>query len=210
MERPEVELGLMVEFDELFSLRERIRGIADEIRSRLFAGGLRDRLEPQVFDDELELRGTDGSRLLIRLDNYHLEITGAPSAVQVHLVAAVILNEAGVFRLTSVEAGFAATMQAGPDRPLSLVEHAFVPILPAEAGDALDRRFSLTWDWGNATTGYSLFASDTEDRELFVSFKAREGYMTLPELQSGDWMNEQAQRFDEALGRVLRHLGWKV
>jgi hypothetical protein len=66
----------------------------------------------------------------------------------------------------------------------------------------------MTWDWATPTTGYSFYAQDTEDQELYLSFKAREGYMTLPELEAGAWMAAQAVRFDTMVARFLTQLGW--
>jgi hypothetical protein len=204
---PEIEQSLTVDYEELFALPDRIRQVADTARARLLAAGLPERLEPEVFGPELELRGTEHERLLIRLDSYRLEITGAPPSMQTHLLAAILLDEAGVFRLTSVELGLTLTAKAGRNRPLNLIRQAFSPV---EGGEPmLDRRFSLTWDWGNATTGYSFLAADTEDRELFLSFKAREGYMTLPDLEQGYWMHQQAQRFDGLVERFMRQIGWQ-
>jgi len=206
---PDVELSLTVEFEELYSLRDRVRQIADHVRSRFLAGGLTDQFEVEVFDDEMELRGPEGSRLMVRLDSYHLEIAGAPSELQVHLLAGVILDEAEVFRLTSVEAGFSIGMQVGEEPGLDLVGRAFAPVGPAGAEPMLDRRLSLTWEWGTATTGFSFLAADTEDRELFLSLKAHEGYMTVPELQNGEWVSEQARRFDATVSRFMAQMGWK-
>lgn len=205
--RPDIEQSLILEYDELFSLRDRIRTVADNVRARLFAGGLPDQLEAEVFDQEMEFRSKDGGRLQVRMDSYRLEITGATAALQTHLLAAIMLDEAGVFRLTSVEAGFTLNLMLRRDFKLHLIEQAFHPV---QAGDEpiLDRRLSFTWDWGTATTGYSFHASDTEDRELFLSFKAREGYMTVPELQQGHWLASQAQRFDALVGRFFEQLGW--
>ncbi len=205
---PEMELSLTIDFDELFALRDRIRSIADRVRAQLYSAGLNDRLQTEVFDEELELRGPEGSRLLIRLDSFRLEITGAPPDMQVHLLAAIILEEAEVFRLAGVDAGFSVTLPVRRNRPLNFVGQAFSPIEEVEKDPMLDRRFSMTWDWGNATTGYSFYASDTEDRELFLSFKAREGYMTVPELKSGHWIATQAQRFDGLVARFLDQIGW--
>jgi hypothetical protein len=207
--RPEIELSLVIEFEELFALRDRFRAVADQVRARLLAAGFPERLEAELFDNELELRGTPPSALVIRLDSYRLEITGAPPGLQLHTLAGILLDEAGVFRLTTAEAGFTLSAKAGRGRPLELVARAFAPITPGEE-PMLDRHFSLTWDWGAATTGYSLQASDTEDRDLFISFKAREGYMTVPELQTGLWIADQAARFDAVAGRLLEQLGWNL
>jgi hypothetical protein len=204
---PAIEQSLFIEFDELFSLRERLRTVTDNVRARLYGAGLVEPLETDVFERELEMRGVEPSRLLIRLSSYQLEIAGAPAGVPVHVIAAMILEEAGAFRLVSVEAGFALTLVPRPGYRLDLVRHAFTPVDPVGSEPMLDRRFSLTWDWGNPTTGFSFYVSDTEDRELFLSFKARVGYMTLPELQSGRWLAEQAQRFDGLVSRVVGHLG---
>lgn len=203
-----VEIALTAEFDPLFSLPDRMRAVADQIRARLRSAGLELPLETEVFDNELELRGGENSHLLIRLDSYRLEITGAPPDVQVHLLAALILDEAQVYRLVSVDAGFAVTLPVPPGRRIDLVHRAFLPV---ESGEPmLDRRFSMTWEWGNPTTGFSFLASVVEDREIFLSFKAREGYMTVPELRGGAWMNEQAERFDGAVSRFLAQLGWRM
>jgi hypothetical protein len=109
--------------------------------------------------------------------------------------------------LTGSYSGLTLTTRTGRSRPLDFINQAFTPI--AE-DPMLDRRFSLTWDWGNATTGYSFHVSDSEDKELFLSFKAREGYMTLPELQAGHWMANQAQRFDALVARLYAQLGWNM
>ncbi len=207
--RPEMEQSLYVEFEELFALRERLRPVADQVRAQLVAAGLKERLEPELFDQELELRGTDGSNLVIRLDAYRLEVTGCRPGVAIHQLATLILLEAEVFRLTSVEVGFTSSLKAGRERRLRLVEQAFTPVGEPGEETMLDRRISMTWDWGTATTGFSFHAMDTEDRELFLSFKAREGYMTLPELQGGGWIDEQAQRYEQLVARFLAQLGWQ-
>ncbi|MFZ5814387.1 MAG: hypothetical protein ACOY93_03685 [Bacillota bacterium] len=207
--RPELEQSLFVEFEELFALRERLRSVADQLRAHLLAAGLRERLEPEIFDQELEFRGTEGSNLLIRLDSYRLEITGARPEIAIHALAAIILAEAEVFRLTSVELGLSAVFKADQNHPLNLAAQAFTPVEEPGEEPMLDRRFAMTWDWGTATTGFSFHAADTEGRELFLSFKAREGYMTLPELQSGAWVGEQTRRFEQLVRRFLAQLGWK-
>lgn len=209
MLRPEMEQSLYVEFEELFALRERLRSVADQVRAQLFTAGLKEQLEPELFEQELELRGPEGSNLLIRLDNYRLEVIGVRPGVAIHQVAAIILMEAEVFRLTSVEIGFTTGYQAERSRPLHLVGQAFPSVAGVEDEPMLDRRLSMTWDWGTSTTGYSFHAMDTEDKELFLSFKAREGYMTLPELQAGSWVGEQALRFEQLKDRFLTQLGWK-
>lgn len=206
---PNIELSLTVEFEELFSLRDRVRHIADRVRSRFIAGGLTDQFAVEVFDEELELRGPEGSRLAVRLDNFHLELTGASSDLQVHLLAGILLDEAEVFRLTSVEAGFSITLQMERELGLDLVAKAFAPVTPGGDEPMLDRRFSLTWEWGTATTGFSFLASDTEDREMYLSLKAHEGYLTLPELSSGEWISEQSRRFDALVSRFLVQMGWQ-
>lgn len=204
-----MELSLTVDFDELFALQDRIRPLADRVRAQLYAAGLGDRFQAEVFDEELELRGPEGSRLLIRLDSYHLEITGASPALQIHLLAALILDEAEVFRLSGVDAGFSLVLPVRRNQPLTLVQQAFSPVEEVEGDPMLDRRFSMTWEWGNAITGHSFVASDTEDRELYLSFKAREGYMTVPELKGGRWMAAQAARFDGLVARFLAQMGWQ-
>lgn len=203
-----MEQSLFVEFEELFALRDRLRSVADQVRSQLLTAGLRDRLETEVFDQELELRGPEGSSLLIRLDSYRLEVIGVRPDVAIHRLASVILAEAEVFRLTSVEVGFSAGYKVEGSRPLHLVAQAFPAVEGTDDEPMLDRRLSMTWDWGTSTTGYSLHAMDTEDKELLLSFKAREGYMTLPELLSGDWVGEQRVRFDQLVNRFLTQLGW--
>ncbi len=207
--RPQMEQSLFIEFDELFALRDRLRAVADQVRARLYAAGLQESLQTEVFDHELELRGTGQSRLLIRLDSFRLDISGAPAGMPVPLVAAIILEEAGAFRLTMVECGFHLTTRVGRGRRLNLIQEAFRPMVPEDAGEPmLDRRLHMTWEWGNATTGFSFMVSDTEDRELFLSFKARVGYMDLPELQGGRWVMEQAQRFERLVDRFFAQLGW--
>lgn len=181
--------------------------MADQARARLFAAGLPERLETEVFDEELELRGTDMRNFLLRLDTYHLEITGAPPDLQTHLLAAILLEEAGAFRLTSVEVGYNLSVKLPRGQSLDLVRQAF-PMVDPGGEPMLDRRLSMTWEWGTATTGYSLWACDTEDRDLQLGFKAREGYMALPELQAGAWMAAQAQRFDALVERFFTQLGW--
>jgi len=202
------EQSLYVEFEELFSLRERLRSVADQVRSQLVAAGLRERLEADIYDNELELRGTEGSNLLIRLDNFRLEVTGARPEIALHHLAALILSTAEVFRLNLVEVGFTAWFDAAPGRPLNLVAQAFSPAWGAPDAELLDRRFAMTWDWSTATTGYSFHASVAEDRELMLSFKAREGYMTLPELQDGRWIRDQRHRFEQGVDLFLQLLGW--
>lgn len=205
---PEQEQTLYIEFDELFSLRERLRVLADQLRSQLVAAGLRERLDVEIYDSELELRGVEGSNLLIRLDSFRLEIAGVRPDVALHNLAALVLAQAEVFRLTSVEVGFTAWLKAGPGRPLNLVAQAFDPAWGLRDEEQLDRRFAMTWDWASPTTGYSFHASVLEDQELMLSFKAREGYMTLLELQSGRWMQEQRLRFQQAADLFLTLLGW--
>lgn len=207
---PAIEQSLFVEFDELFALGDRLRQVADNARARLLAAGLTETLDTEIFDGEVEFRGTEHDRLLIRLDSYRLEITGAPPELQPHILAAILLDEAAAFRLTMVEMGLTLTLRLAAGRRLGLVAQAFPQVNLDGDDPMLDRRFSTTWDWANATTGYSLHVADTEDRELFVSFKAREGYMTLPDLQSGHWMGAQARRFDALLQRLFRQLGWDL
>lgn len=207
--QPQLEQSLVVEFEELFALKDRIRPVADQVRSRLLAAGLAETLEAEVFEQELELRGTDHPNLLIRLDSYHLEITGAQPELQTHQVAALILEEAGAFRLPMVEAGFSLTLKARPGHPLNLVQQAFSPLQEQGDEEMLDRRFSMTWDWGTATTGFSFFAGNAEDREIHLSFKVREGYMNLDELKEGAWMAGQTARFDALVSRFLAQLGWQ-
>jgi len=204
-----MEQSIYIEFEELFALRERLRSVADQVRAQLIAAGLKERLEPELFDQELEFRGMDGSNLVIRLDAYRLEVTGCRPGIAIHQLAALILLEAEVFRLTSVEIGFTTALQAGSGRRLRLVAEAFSPVGEPGEEPMLDRRFSMTWDWGTATTGFSFHAADTEDKELFLSFKAREGYMTLPELQAGSWVGEQARRYEQLVSRFLTQLGWQ-
>lgn len=207
---PEIEQSLLVEFEELFALEDRLRQVADSARARLLAAGLTEVLETEVFDREVEFRGTVHDRLLMRLDSYHLEIAGAPPELHTHLAAAILLDEAAAFRLTSVEMGLRLALRVGAGRRLDLVARAF-PQANLDGDDPmLDRRFSMTWDWGNATTGYSFHVSDTEDRELLISYKAREGYMELPRLQAGGWMAAQAQRFDGLVSLLIRQLGWNM
>lgn len=203
-----MEQSLYVEFEELFALRDRLRAVADQVRAHLLAAGLKDRLEVEIFDDELEMRGLDGSNLMIRLDSFRLEVTGVAPHVAIHKLAAILLAEAEVFRLTSVEMGFSAWYKVEKGRMLHLVAQAFAPVDGVGDEPMLDRRFSLTWDWGTATTGFSFMATDTEDKELFLSFKAREGYMTLQELESGGWIAEQALRFEQLVNRFLTQIGW--
>jgi len=207
---PDQEQSLYVEFDELFSLRERLRPLADQVRSQLAAAGLRERLEAEIYDFELELRGTDKSNLLIRLDSFRLEILGARPDLLLHNLAAIILTEAGAFRLNTVEVGFTAWLKAGQGRPLNLVAQAFTPAWGAAEAEFLDRRFAMTWDWATPTTGYTFHASSAEDEELMLNFKAREGYMTLTELQTGLWIQEQRQRFEQAARLFLNLLGWTL
>jgi len=207
---PDQEQSLYVEFDELFALRERLRSLADQIRCQLAVAGLRERLEAEIYDYELELRGTDNSNLLIRLDSFRLEILGARPDLLLHNIAAIILNQAGAFRLNTVEVGFTAWLKAGEGRPLNMVAQAFTPGWGAAEAEFLDRRFSMTWDWATPTTGYTFHASSAEDEELMLNFKAREGYMTLAELQTGFWIQEQRQRFEQAAQLFLSLLGWTL
>lgn len=206
--RPEMEQSIYIEFEELFALRERLPALADQVRAHLLAAGLRERLDPEIFDQGLELRGAEGSNLLIRLDSFHLEVVGARPDVAIHRLAALLLTEAEVFRLTSVEIGFSAWFKADRSHPLSLIAQAFPPVVGPGAEPLLDRRLSMTWDWSSATAGYSFQVSDTEDRELHLSFKGREGYMTLPELDGGEWVGEQALYFEQLVNRFMGHLGW--
>lgn len=206
--RPQIDHSLYIEFEELFSLKDRLGAVADQARARMAAGGLAERFEVEIFDDELELRGTENSKLLIRLDGYRLEMTAAAAEFPAHLVAAILLDEAGVFRLTSIESGYFLTLKRGRGQALDLVHRAFAPMAPEGAAQMLDRRFSMTWEWGDATTGYFFQATDTEDRELAITFRAREGYLTLPDLQGGAWTLLQAHIFDGAVERFLSQLGW--
>lgn len=205
---PDLELSLTVEFDELFALRDRIRQIADAVREQLTKAGLASGFDADIFDEELELRGSEGSHFVVRLDSYHLEILGAPQDLQIHMLAALILEEAGAFRLTSVEMGFSLNLKV--QRPIDLVARAFSPVGIQGDEAMLDRRFTMTWEWGTATTGFFFLASDTEDRELLLNFKAREGYMTMDELKQGDWIQVQGTRFDATVARFLEQMGWKA
>lgn len=207
---PEIEQSLYVEFEELFALGDRIRQVADSARARLLAAGLSETLETDVLDSEVEFRGTTHERLLLRLDSFHLEIAGAPPELQTHLAAAILLDEANAFRLTTVEMGLTMAVPLGAGRRLHLVAQAFPQVNLGGDDPMLDRRFSMTWDWGNATTGFSFLVSNTEDRELFVSFKAREGYMDVPELQAGRWMDAQSQRFEGLTRQLFQQLGWNI
>jgi hypothetical protein len=204
----DVEISLIVEFEELFGLRDRLRPLADEVRHRLYQAGLRESLESEIFESELELRTAGKRPLTIRLDSFHLEIAGARKEFSLPNLAALLLEEAHVFRLTSVEAGYSLAIPA-KGKPLDLVARAFaVPPAPSEE-PMLDRRFSMTWDWGSATTGYSFLVQSTEDPELFLSMKVREGYMTVPELQGGAWLTAQSDRFQATAERFLQQIGWQ-
>lgn len=205
----ELELSLHVEYHELFSFQDRVRAIADRIRGQLDLVGIGQHLETEVFDEDLEMHGPEGSRLAVRMDSYHLEITGAPPEAHIHLLAALVLEQADVFRLASVEIGFGTVLPAGNNQ-LTMVRTAFQPMSPEEEGPQLDRRFAMTWEWSDPTSWYSFLANDTEDRELFLSFKARQGYMTVPELKGGRWIDEQGRRFDTLVTRFLSQLGWKL
>lgn len=207
--RPDFEQSLVIEFDELFALKDRLGAVADAVRSQLLAAGLGERLEAEVFDNELELRGTESGDLLVRLDSYHLEISGAPPELKTHQMASLILEEAGAFRLPMVEAGFALALKVPRGHSLDMMAKAFTPIGEEGSERMLDRRFSMTWEWGTPTTAYSFAAGNAEDKEIFISFKAREGYMTLTDLQAGLWMAEQVQRFDQLVTRFLQQLGWE-
>lgn len=208
--RPKIEQSLYIEFEELFSLRERLRTVADQIRAGLMAAGLRERLEVELFDQELELRSSRDPNLQIRLDSYHLEITGIRSELSICQLAALILSEAEVFRLTSVEVGFTSWYQAEAGRSLHLVAPAFGPMVGEQGEPVLDRRFAMTWEWSSATAGYSFHANCTEDRELMLGLKVREGYMTLPELHSESWFTEQRHRYDQGVSQFLTQLGWQA
>jgi hypothetical protein len=205
--RPEIDQSLVIDFEELFALKDRIGQVADQARVRLLAAGITESFETEVMEEELELRGTTHPGLVINLDSYHLEIAGAPPELPIHKLAAILLDEAGAFRLTAVEMSLGLTIKLGRDRSLALVHQAFSPTLLGEE-PMLDRRLNVTWDWGNAITGYSFLVADVEDRELYLGLKAREGYMTAPELEKGDWMTAQAKRFDALVERFFRQLGW--
>lgn len=202
-----LEQSLYVEFDELFSLRERLRSVADHVRYQLLNAGLRERLSAEVFDEELELRSAEGSGLLVRLDSFRLEILGARPEIPIHLMASLILTEAEAYRLNSVELGLTAWYEA-EGRPLGLVALAFSPGWDEGEEMALDRRFTMTWEWASPTGGYSFMVSDTEDRELMLSFKARETYMTVPELRTGQWVAAQTAYFRRLCARCLKQIGW--
>jgi hypothetical protein len=205
--QPDLELGMLIDFDELFALRERLRSVADQVRARLHLAGLQEELEIELFDQEIELRGTGENPLLIRLDPTRLEITGCSPAIQIHRLAAMLLSEAGVFRIASAELAFHATFDAGAGRPLGLIEPAFGAL--AGPGPRLDRRFSLTWEWGTSTTGYSLTATSTEDRELYAGFKVRDSYLTLPDLEGEDWFATRQQVYETTVAGLLSQLGWR-
>lgn len=204
----DLELGMLVEFEELFALRERLRPLADQVRARLFQAGLREELQVEVFEEELELRGPGESPLLIRLDPLRLEITGCPPTLQIVPMAALLLDEAGVFRISSAELSFHTYFDVGPGRPLGMIEPAFAA-LPVP-GPKLDRRFSLTWEWGTSTTGYSLIATSTEDRELYAGFKVQDTYLTLPDLHGAAWFARQQRLYEKTLEGLLARLGWSV
>ncbi|HLO03923.1 MAG TPA: hypothetical protein VK191_12515 [Symbiobacteriaceae bacterium] len=206
--QPDLELGMLVEFDELFALRERLRPLADVVRARLYQAGLQEELQVELFEQELELRGPGENPLLIRLDPFRLEITGCPASLKIGPLAALLLDEAGVFRIASAELSFHTYLTAGAGRPLALIEPAF-DALPV-AGPLLDRRFSLTWEWGTSTTGYSLIATSTEDRELYAGFKVQDAYLTLPDLQSSAWFAAQQRVYETTLEGLLARLGWSV
>ncbi|HEY3368066.1 MAG TPA: hypothetical protein VGK74_23645 [Symbiobacteriaceae bacterium] len=208
--RQDAEQSLVVEFEELFALRDRLRPVADEARRRFAAAGLPDGLEAEVFDQELEFRGAGDSSLLIRLDSYHLEITGAPPDLPTHVLAAIVLEEAGAYRLLSVEVAWSLTAAVPAGRSLDLVHKAFSPADFGGSEPMLDRRFTMTWGWGTPTAGYVFEAAAAEDREIAIGFKAREGYLTLPELQQGGWFAAHARRFDGLLGRFFTQLGWSA
>lgn len=199
---------MLVEFDELFALRERLRTLADKVRARLYQAGLQEELQVELFEQELELRGPGESPLVIRLDPYRLEITGCPPALQIGPLAWLLLDEAGVFRIASAELSFHIYFDVGPRRPLSLIEPAFAA-LPFP-GARLDRRFSLTWEWGTSTTGYSLIATSSEDRELYAGFKVQDSYLTLPDLQETAWFARQQRVYETILDELLARLGWSV
>jgi len=201
------EQSLYVEFDELFSLRERLRSVADQVRSQLLNAGLRERLDAEVFDEELELRSAEGSGLLVRLDSFRLEIQGARPEIAIHSMAALILMEAEVFRLNSVELGLTAWYEV-LDRPLGLVALAFSPGWAEGEEMALHRRFAMSWEWASPTGSYSFTVSDLEDQELMLSLKARESYMTVPELRAGHWVAAQKAYFQRLCEQCLRRLGW--
>lgn len=206
--QPDLELGMLVEYDELFALRERLRPLADQVRARLYQAGLREELQVELFEQELELRGPGENPLSIRLDPFRLEIVGCPPNLQICPLAALLLDEAGVFRITSAELSFHTYFTAGPGRPLGLIEPAFAALpLP---GPRLDRRFSLTWEWGTSTTGYSLIATSTEDRELYAGFKVQDSYLTLPDLQGTAWFARQQRVYETTVEGLLARLGWSV
>jgi hypothetical protein len=177
------------------------------VRLRLFQAGLQEELQIELFDQEMELHGEGENPLIIRLDPFRLEITGCPPDIQIHRLAALLLDEAGVFRMNSAELSFHAYFTAGPGRSLNLIEPAFGAL--AGGGPRLDRRFSLTWEWGTSTTGYSLIATDTEDRELYAGFKVQDSYLTLPELEGSEWFKAQEQAYETAVTGLLSHLGWR-
>lgn len=203
-----LEQSLYVEFDELFSLRERLRSVADQLRSQLLNAGLRERLDAEIFDEELELRSAEGSNLLVRLDSFRLEILGARPEIAIHSLAALILMEAEAFRLNSVELGLTAWYDA-EGRPLDLVAMAFAPGWGQGVEMELNRRFTMSWEWASPTGSYLFTVSDSEDRELMLSFKARESYMTVPELRTGQWVAAQAGYFQHLAARCLKQLGWQ-
>lgn len=203
---PDLELGLVVEFDELFALRERLRSVADQVRARLYQAGLTEELQVELFEQELELRGPGESQLLIRLDPFRLEITGCPSRLRIGPLALLLLEEAGAFRIASAELSFHAYLSAGKGRPLNLITPAFGALpLP---GPHLDRRFSLTWEWGTSTTGYSLTATSTEDRELYIGFKLQDSYLTLNDLADPDWYAQRHRIYETSMHGLLVQLGW--
>jgi hypothetical protein len=201
----DLELGMVIDFDELFALRERLRTVADHVRQSLYQAGLPE-LTIEPFEQELELRGPEGSPLLIRLDPFRLEITGCPPSLRIGPLAALLLDQAGVFRIASAELSFHSYWRPGKGRPLALIGPAFAA-LPVR-GALLDRRFSLTWEWGTSTTGYSLIATSTEDQELYVGFKIQETYLTLPDLQDPAWFARQQQIHETTVEGLLARFGW--
>lgn len=207
--RNDLEISLLIDFEELFGFRDRLRPLADDLRRRLYQAGLRDHLESDLFDTELEMR-TNGPRpLMIRLDSFHLAIAGGRPDVALHRLAALILDAAEAFRLTSVEVSQCAIVRPTPGQRLDFVARAFAGPFGEGDGLLLDRRFTMSWDWATETTGFTFLVQSLEDRELLLNLKAREGYLTLNELQDDQWLAAHTEQFLVMAQQFLRQSGWR-
>jgi hypothetical protein len=210
------EVSLILEYDEQFSFRDRTRVLADMVRDRLIQAGLKESIEVEAFDHEVEWRINGKRPVSIRCDALRAEVIGSGHGCEGLVLGAAALVGAtlDVARLISVEAGFQGIPQPvrTPTGRLTWVEQAFVPIMAwAQAvGDDTPgaRRLGLTWDWSTSTTSHSLYIGNHDDREIFVSYKVRESYLNLEDLRDGGWYMLQQKRFATLLTQLGAQMGF--